>query len=54
VILASHLGKPKGTVMPELSLKHVADVLTSMLKISPVKFIGTVLGESVKQARSTL
>jgi phosphoglycerate kinase len=54
VILASHLEKPKGTVTPELSLKPVADVLTSMLKISSVKFIGAVLGESVKQALNAM
>jgi 3-phosphoglycerate kinase len=50
VILASHLGKPKGTVVPELSLKPVANVLGQMLKVRPVKFVGAVVGESVKQA----
>lgn len=50
VVLASHLGKPKGTVVPELSLKPVADRLGQMLKVPAVKFVGAVVGESVKQA----
>ena len=50
VILASHLGKPKGAVVPELSLKPVADVLRQMLTVPPVKFVGAVVGESVKHA----
>ena len=54
VILASHLGKPKGTVMPELSLKPVADRLTEMLKIPAVKFVGAVVGESVKRALNAM
>ncbi len=54
VILASHLGKPKGTVVPELSLKPVADVLRQMLRVPPVKFVGAVVGESVKQALNTI
>ena len=39
VILASHLGKPKGTLVPELSLKPVADRLREMLKVSAMKFV---------------
>ena len=50
VILASHLGKPKGTVVPALSLKPVADRLRKMLKVPVVTFVGTVGGESVKHA----
>jgi phosphoglycerate kinase len=54
VILASHLGKPKGTVVPELSLKPVADRLGQMLKVPAVKFVGAVVGESVKQALNAM
>jgi len=50
VILASHLGKPKGTLVPELSLKPVADRLREMLKVSAMKFVGAVVGEQVKRA----
>ena len=50
VVLASHLGKPKGRAVPELSLKPVADRLGEMLKVPAVKFVGAVVGESVKQA----
>ena len=50
VVLASHLGKPKGTAVPELSLKPVADRLWAMLKVPAVKFVGAVVGESVQQA----
>ena len=32
VILASHLGRPKGQVKPELSTKPVADRLSELLK----------------------
>src|SRR6185312_11096393 len=49
VILASHLGKPKGTLVPELSLKPVADRLREMLKVPAMKFVGAVVGEQVKR-----
>ena len=38
VILCSHLGKPKGEPLPELSLAPVADALTERLGVS-VKFV---------------
>jgi len=50
VILASHLGKPKGTVLPELSLKPVADRLAKILNVPAVKFAGAVVGEPVTRA----
>jgi 3-phosphoglycerate kinase len=50
VVLASHLGKPKGSVVPALSLKPVADRLREILKVPAVKFVGAVVGESVQQA----
>lgn len=54
VILASHLGKPKGRVVPELSLKPVADRLKEMLKVPAVKFVGAVGDEPLKQALDTM
>jgi 3-phosphoglycerate kinase len=54
VILASHLGKPRGTVVPELSLKPVADRLRELLKVPVVKFVGAVVGEPVKQVLETM
>lgn len=50
VILASHLGKPKGKTVPDLSLKPVADCLSSMLMVPAVKFVGDVAGVSVTNA----
>jgi len=49
VILASHLGRPKGRQMPSLSLKPVASRLSELLG-KPVKFMGKVIGNDVKAA----
>ena len=52
VVLASHLGRPKGKVVPELSLKPVADHL-SMLIGRPVTFIPDIPSgaEQIQQAK---
>ncbi|HSA14900.1 MAG TPA: phosphoglycerate kinase [Spirochaetota bacterium] len=47
IILVSHLGRPKGKPVPEMSLKPVARKLTEVLK-KEVKFIETPLGEKLK------
>jgi len=47
IILVSHLGRPKGKPVPEMSLKPVARKLTEVLK-REVKFIETPLGEKLK------
>jgi phosphoglycerate kinase len=49
VILASHLGRPKGKPTPEFSLKLVADHLSKLLK-RPVVFATDSIGEPAKQA----
>src|SRR5688572_6939641 len=49
VILASHLGRPKGKPAPEFSLKPVADHLGTLLK-RPIAFAGDCIGETAKQA----
>ncbi len=49
VVLASHLGRPKGTPAPEFSLKPVADHLGSLLG-RPVTFAADCIGEPARQA----
>lgn len=55
VILCSHLGKPKGTVVPELSLAPVAKRLSELLG-TEVKFADddNVVGENAKRIVSEL
>ena len=53
VILCSHLGRPKGEVKEEYSLKPVADELTDLLD-TDVKFASDVTGESAKNVTSSL
>lgn len=47
VILMSHLGRPKGEVKPEFSLKPVAEELSKLLN-KEVKLATDVIGESAK------
>ncbi len=49
VILCSHLGRPKGEVKPELSLKPVADVLSERLG-RDVAFVGACVGAEAEEA----
>jgi phosphoglycerate kinase len=49
VILASHLGRPKGKPTPEFSLKPVADRLSRLLK-RPATFAADCIGEPAKKA----
>jgi phosphoglycerate kinase len=49
VVLASHLGRPKGKPTPEYSLKPVADHLASLLG-RPVTFAADCIGEPAQQA----
>lgn len=53
VIVASHLGRPKGRKIPGLSLKPVGDMLNEFLNME-VKFPGEVVGENVKKASQSL
>ncbi len=48
LIIASHLGRPKGKVVPELSLKPVADVLGGLLG-STVKMAPDCIGPQVEE-----
>lgn len=53
VVLASHLGRPKGTRDPSLSLEPVAGSLSSLWG-SPVRFVGDCLGPAVHRAVASL
>src|SRR5690625_2150194 len=53
IILATHLGRPKGKVVEELRLDPVANRLGELLEISVTK-TDTVHGEEVSQAISSL
>lgn len=53
VILCSHLGKPKGEVKKELSLKPVAERLSKYLGFN-VKLADDIVGESAKTLASNL
>ncbi len=49
VILASHLGRPKGSPVAEYSLKPAADYLGTLLK-APVKFAEDCIGDQARAA----
>ena len=53
VILCSHMGKPKGEVKPELSLKVVAARLSELLG-QPVKMAEDVVGPSAQSLAASL
>ncbi len=48
IILASHLGRPKGKSIPEMSLKPVAERLGELIQ-KPVKFAPDCIGQEVKE-----
>jgi phosphoglycerate kinase len=49
VVLASHLGRPKGKVDPEMSLRPVADALANLLG-KPVLFATDCIGDEARKA----
>ncbi|MCY3411649.1 MAG: phosphoglycerate kinase [Candidatus Heimdallarchaeota archaeon] len=53
VILISHLGRPKGEIKPELSLKPVAEHLQSVLGF-PVRFSSENTGEDLRSTILTM
>ncbi len=53
VVLMSHLGRPKGKVVPELSLKPVAEHLSRLLGM-PVAFAADCVGPEAQQAKEAL
>lgn len=48
VVLASHLGRPRGQVIQDLSLKPVASRLSELL-LKKVKFTGKTIGKDVRE-----
>jgi len=53
VILCSHLGRPKGEVKPEFSLKPVAEYLGGLIS-APVKFAEDSIGPKADEAAAVL
>ena len=53
VIVASHMGRPKGVVDPKASLRQVLDVFKSMLG-RPVDFADDCIGEKARSAVDSL
>jgi phosphoglycerate kinase len=53
VIVASHLGRPKGQRKPELSLAPVAEALSALIG-RPVRFCPDCVGEPAEQAAAAL
>ena len=53
VVLMSHLGRPKGEVKPEYSLRPVADRLTEHLD-APVKFAADTVGPEAEEKVASL
>jgi phosphoglycerate kinase len=50
VILTSHLGRPKGKVVPELSLKVLLPKLREFLPNTKIYFVDDCIGEKVQEA----
>ncbi|MGG5209363.1 phosphoglycerate kinase [Chryseobacterium sp. MIQD13] len=53
VILMTHLGRPKGEVKDEFSLKHIVDEVSGVLG-QEVKFVDECIGEKAEKAASEL
>jgi phosphoglycerate kinase len=53
VVLMSHLGRPDGMVKPELTLKPVAERLSTLLS-TPVQFLADCVGAEVEKATAAL
>ncbi|WP_312991332.1 phosphoglycerate kinase [Chryseobacterium flavum] len=53
VILMTHLGRPKGEVKDEFSLKHIVEEVSTVLE-KEVKFVDECIGEKAEKAASEL
>jgi phosphoglycerate kinase len=53
VILMAHLGRPKGEVKDEFSLKHIVEEVSNVLG-QEVKFVDECIGEKAEEASSEL
>jgi len=54
VILLAHFGRPKGTPVPEMSLKPVADRLRELLEGRRVEFVADTVGHEARTAIGTM
>ena len=54
VILCSHLGRPKGKIVPEMSLKPVYEKLCEILPGITIKFAHDAVGEDAKAKVNSL
>jgi len=54
VIVLSHLGRPKGVMSPETSLRPVAEKMKELMGDTPVRFIGDCIGEEARNGLATL
>lgn len=52
-VLMSHLGRPKGEVKEELSLKHIAEKVSEVIGVE-VKFVSDSVGPEVEEAYNNL
>ncbi|MEX0274052.1 MAG: phosphoglycerate kinase [Flavobacteriaceae bacterium] len=48
-VLMSHLGRPKGTVYPDMSLSHICAKVSEIIGVQ-VKFVEDCVGDQVKEA----
>jgi len=54
VIIASHMGRPKGQVVPDLSLEPVAECLRKLMPDADISFVADAIGEAAQKASAAL
>jgi phosphoglycerate kinase len=54
VVVLSHLGRPKGVMNPQASLRPVAAKMQELMPDTTVRFIGDCIGEEVKRGLAAL
>jgi len=54
VIVLSHLGRPKGVISPETSLKPVAEKMRELMSGTTVRFVGDCIGEEARKGLAPL
>ncbi len=54
VVVMSHFGRPKGRVVPEMSLRFITDALSRSLGGTPVAFAEDCIGEAARRAVDAL
>ena len=54
VIVLSHLGRPKGVISPETSLRPVAQKMQELMPGTTVRFVGDCIGEEARKGLAPL